>query len=71
MLRPVIYYNKLSNKDDIGFIAHEVQKYLPQLVDGEYNGENNQSINYIGIIPILVKEIQELKARIALLENNK
>jgi hypothetical protein len=71
LLKPVTYFNTLSNKEDIGFIAHEVQNVLPQLVSGQYNGEINQSINYIGIIPILVKEIQDLKARVAFLENNR
>jgi hypothetical protein len=60
-LRPVTYTNILSNKEDIGFIAHEVQQYIPCLVSGEKDGEHNQSINYNGIIGILTKEIQDLK----------
>ena len=60
-LRPVSYYNKILKKDDIGFIAHEVQEIFPFLVDGEKDGESNQSLNYTGLIGILVKEIQELK----------
>ena len=67
-LRPVTYYNKLTNKTDIGFIAHEVQEQFPFLVNGEKDGKIYQSINYIGIIPVLVKEIQELKKRITELE---
>jgi hypothetical protein len=34
------------------------------LVNGEKDGKNYQSLNYIGIIPILVKEIQELKTEV-------
>jgi hypothetical protein len=60
-LRPVSFYNKIAKRNDIGFIAHEVQEVLPQLVDGEKDGENNQTLNYIGLIGILTKEIQELK----------
>jgi hypothetical protein len=67
-LRPVTYYNKITNKTDIGFIAHEVQEQFPFLVNGEKDGKIYQSINYIGIIPVLVKEIQELKKRITELE---
>jgi hypothetical protein len=47
--------------NDIGFIAHKVQEIYPYLVNGEKDGENYQSLNYNGIIGILVHEIQELK----------
>jgi len=60
----VSYHNKLSDTDDLGFIAHEVQEVYPCLVNGEKDGEKYQSLNYIGIIPILVKEIQDLKSEI-------
>jgi hypothetical protein len=63
-LRPVIYTNKISGKQDIGLIAHELQEYYPFLVKGEKDGEENQSINYIGLIGILIKEIKELKESI-------
>ena len=68
-LNPVTYINKLSNKRDIGFIAHEVQELYPFLVSGEKDGENLQSLNYIGLIGILVKEIQDLKKRVTDLES--
>ena len=69
-LRPVNYFNNRLNKLDIGFIAHEVQEYYPFLVSGEKDGEENQSLNYSGLIGILVKEIQELKQRVKQLEDN-
>ena len=62
-LNPVSYYNKLSSTQDIGFIAHEVQEEFPELVAGEKDGESNQALNYMGLIPILVKEVKELKQR--------
>jgi hypothetical protein len=68
-LKPVQYTNILSGKKDMGFIAHELQDILPFLVTGEKDGPNNQSINYLGLIPLLVKEIQELKERVKILEN--
>jgi len=68
-LRPVTYKNKNTQKQDIGFIAHEVQEEFPYLVSGEKNGEQMQSLNYIGLIGVLVKEIQELKKRVHILEN--
>jgi len=60
-LKPVIFNYKSTNKTNIGVIAHELQEYYPFLVDGIKNGENIQSVNYIGLIGILIKEIQELK----------
>jgi Chaperone of endosialidase len=68
-LKPVTYRNKLTEKQDIGFIAHEVQEEFPYLVTGEKDGENMQSLNYIGLIGVLVKEIQDLKKRVSILEN--
>ena len=60
-LRPVHYYNKKSKKKDIGFIAHELQETYPFLVTGEKDGEDMQSVNYTGLIGVLVKETQTLK----------
>ena len=61
LLKPVIYNNEKLNKQDIGFIAHEVQEQYPFLVDGEKDGDKLQTLNYIGLIGILTKEVQELK----------
>jgi len=71
MLNPVVYKNKLSGKQDTGFIAHEVQEVFPHLVTGEKDGEQIQSLNYQGLIAILTKEIQELKKRVQELEKTK
>lgn len=68
-LNPVTYTNKLSGKQDTGFIAHEMQEIFPHLVTGEKNGEETQTLNYQGLIAILTKEIQELKKRVEILEN--
>jgi len=57
-----------------GFIAHEVQSVVPQAVGGEKDAVNEDgSINPQGIdqsklVPLLVKTIQELEARIVALE---
>ena len=67
-LKPVTYYNNQTKKQDIGLVAHELQEEYPFLVNGEKDGENYQSVNYNGLIGILIKEIQDLKSRIALLE---
>ena len=68
-LNPVTYTNKVSGKQDTGFIAHEIQEIFPHLVTGEKDGEETQTLNYQGLIAILTKEIQELKKRVYELEN--
>jgi hypothetical protein len=70
-LKPVSYYNTSLKKKDIGLIAHELQEVYPELVSGEKDGNNMQTVNYAGLIPILIKEIQTLKARVAELEQKK
>ena len=60
-LRPVKYLNKQTNKQDFGLIAHELQSEYPDLVSGEKDGQELQSVNYIGLISVLIKEVQELK----------
>ena len=51
--RAKTFYNTKTNKDDIGLLAHELQEIYPFLVTGEKDGDNLQSVNYIGLIPIL------------------
>jgi hypothetical protein len=61
-LKPLMYTNTLINKEDIGFLAHELQEEYPFLVLGEKDARGNyQSINYAGIIAILVAEVKRLK----------
>ena len=61
-LRPVFYNNDITHCSDVGFIAHEVDEIFPFLVHGVKNDVNKyQSINYNGLIGIMVKEIQNLK----------
>ena len=67
-LRPILYKNKNTHTKNIGFLAHEVQEIFPFLVQGEKDGEQIQSINYIGLIGVLVKEIQDLKKQVLVLE---
>lgn len=69
-LRPVSYTLKKNKDTHFGFIAHEVQDYFPHLVNGEKDGTITQTLNYTEIIPLLVKEIQELKLRVKELEKN-
>ncbi len=67
-LVPITYINSCTQSREIGMLAHEVQEVFPFLVTGEKDAEELQSVNYIGLISLLVKEVKELKARVAVLE---
>lgn len=57
-----------------GFLAHEVSSIVPEAITGEkdaVDAENNpdyQQIDHSKLVPLLVKTIQELEARITTLE---
>jgi hypothetical protein len=67
-LRPVTYTNINSGKKDIGLIADELQEVYPFLVTGEKDGQEMQTVNYTGLIGVLIKEIQDLKQNVAQLK---
>ena len=52
----------LEIKEDIGFIAQDVQEVLPELIKENDNGK--LSLRDKGIVPVLVEAIKELKAEI-------
>jgi len=58
-----------------GFIAHEVSSIVPEAISGEKDALEEdgsikaQSIDQSKLVPLLVKTIQELEARITTLEN--
>lgn len=53
---------------EYGFIAQEVKELFPELVDE--NAEGTLSINYTGLIPVLVEAIKDLQERVEKLEQN-
>lgn len=58
---------RTSNQKHYGFIAQELQEIYPDLVvEGE---DGYLGVNYIEIIPLLVRSIQELNAKIEQYEN--
>jgi hypothetical protein len=65
-LKPVEY--DINNIHNFGLLAHELQEVLPCLVTGEKDGDQMQSVNYTGLIPILIKEIQDLKKEVKILK---
>jgi hypothetical protein len=51
-----------------GFLAHEVSSIVPEAVTGEKDATEMQGIDQSKLVPLLVKTIQELEARITTLE---
>jgi len=64
ILNPV-EYDLSGGLHDMGFLAHEVQEIFPFLVSGVKDGPKMQSLNYNGFIALLVKEIKDIKKRLA------
>ena len=70
-------FNFIADADTTvdGFIAHEVSNIVPEAISGEKDAvDANGNPDYQGIdqsklVPLLVKTIQELEARITTLEN--
>ena len=72
LLQPVSFiYNDLS-KDGIryGLIHEDTINILPDICKFDKNQNGGCIINYIDLIPFLIKEIQSLRRRVKLLENN-
>ena len=69
-LQPVTYAFKADPDTTVeGFLAHELQEHSPNAVTGEKDGDTMQSVDHSKLVPLLVKTIQELEARITELEN--
>jgi hypothetical protein len=67
-LRGVTFDWKDNGRHDIGLIAEEVGKVVPEVVDYEANGENATSMDYSRLVALLVEALKEQDARIADLE---
>ena len=75
-LNPV-RFNFIADADTTvdGFLAHEVSSIVPEAITGTHNEVDDdgnpvmQGIDQSKLVPLLVKTIQELEARITALEN--
>jgi len=52
--------DSLDRKNKIGFIAQDVMKYFPEMVKKD-GGNGKYSVNYMEMIPVLLKAVQDLK----------
>jgi hypothetical protein len=64
---PFQYYDSQTSRAEFGFFADKIPSSCSNLITGS-NSRGTHTINYNGIIAILVKEVQSLKARILSLE---
>ena len=54
--------------DKIGLLAQEVQKVFPELVKQSADEEGTLSVNYQGLIPVLINAIKEQQEQINVLK---
>ena len=59
-----------GSHQDYGMIAQELQTVAPEAVGGDPDSDKMMGVDYSKLVPMLVKEIQSLRARVTQLENN-
>ena len=64
-----VTFNRTESPDrkEIGVIAQEIEKILPEVVYKD--NKDYLSVNYSGIVPVLIESIKELEQRVKELEN--
>jgi hypothetical protein len=59
-----------GSHQDYGMIAQELQTVAPEAVSGNPDGDEMMGVDYSKLVPMLIKEVQSLRARVVELENN-
>ena len=67
-LKPVRFKYKGDDRERIGLIYEEAVDVVPEICS-EYDGA--KAIDYAGLVPMLLKEIQSLRARVSELEKKR
>ena len=62
-------WNADGSHQDYGLIAQELQPIEPMAVTGDANSDEMMGVDYSKLVPMLLKEIQELRSRVAALES--
>ena len=71
-LRPVshTWIGSTNQKKSLGFIAQEVEEVIGELVNTSMDGEREiKALDYNGLIPVLIKAVQELSEKVKQLES--
>ena len=63
-------WNADDSHQDYGLIAQELQPIEPLAVTGDADSDEMMGVDYSKLVPMLIKEIQELRGRVAALEAN-
>jgi hypothetical protein len=58
-----------GSHQDYGMIAQELQVVAPEAVSGDPDSEEMMGVDYSKLVPMMLKEIQSLRARVAQLES--
>lgn len=70
LLKPVTFNwidtELYGSKNDVGLIAQEVEPIIPHVVSVD---ENQYYLDYVKLVPVLIKAIQELNAKVDALES--
>ena len=59
-----------GSHQDYGMIAQELQVVAPEAVSGDPDSDEMMGVDYSKLVPMMLKEIQSLRARINTLEGN-
>ena len=57
-----------GSHQDYGMVAQELQAVAPEAVSGDADSEDMMGVDYSKLVPMLIKEIQSLRNRVAQLE---
>jgi hypothetical protein len=58
-----------GSHQDYGMVAQELLEVVPEAVSGDAESEEMMGVDYSKLVPMMLKEIQSLRARIAALES--
>jgi len=61
-------WNESGDHQDYGLIAQELQPIEPMAVTGDADSDEMMGVDYSKLVPMLLKEIQSLRSRVATLE---
>ena len=63
-------WKETGNHLDYGFIAQELIEVAPEAVYAPEDEDKMMAVDYSKLVPMLVKELQSVRARLAQLEGN-
>ncbi len=66
-LNPVRFFNKLTENQEVGFVAQEVEKVIPEIVIQDENGD--LAISYQRLVAPIISALQSIDKRLNKLEN--